>query len=154
MVGVGLSIPWFNRNRYRADIDRDRARASAARADADDYERDVRRDLFRVWTRIDAARREAMLYRDDILPRSELAVRTALAGWAAGRTMHLEVHEAHRMLVEARLMSSRALAEQHQMIAELVTCCGVAELDSLLMLGVEGTTGALPPPAQAPPASR
>lgn len=140
MVGVGLSLPWFNRRRYRADMDRDHAKAAAIRAEAEDYENEIRRELFRVWARIDAARREALLYRDDILPRSELAIQTSLAGWAAGRTLHLEVHEAHRMLVEARLMYARASSEQHQMIAELVTCCGVAELDSLSMLGI-GASG-------------
>ena len=134
MVSVGLSVPWFNRSRYRADLDRDQAKAAAARADTEDYERDVRRELFRVWTRIDAARREAILYRDNILPRSELAIQTALAGWSAGRTMHLEVHEAHRMLTEAQLMYAKALSEQQQMIAELITCCGIADLDALLML--------------------
>lgn len=135
MFTVGLNLPWFNRSRYRADLDRARHRADAARAEVDDYELDVRRELFRIWTRIDAARREALLYRDSIIPRSELAVQTALAAWGTGRGMFLELMDARRMLTEARVMHVRALAEQHQMIADLITCCGVAELDSLLMLG-------------------
>lgn len=140
MFTVGLNLPWFNRGKYRADLDRDRYRADAARAEAEDYALDVRRELFRVWTRIDAARREVLLYREQILPRSELASRTALAAWETGRGMYLEVMDARRMLTEARLMHARALNEQHQMIAELVTCCGVAELDSLLMLGASTPT--------------
>jgi cobalt-zinc-cadmium efflux system outer membrane protein len=149
MFTVGLNLPWVNRSKYRADLDRDRHRAEAARAEADDYALDVRRELFRVWTRIDAARRETLLYRDEILPRSELAVSTALAAWSTGRGMYLEVMDARRMLVEARVMRARALAEQHQMIAELVTCCGVAELDSILML--ETPPDPASPPTSAPP---
>jgi len=138
MFTVGVNLPWFNRGKYRADLDRDRARAEAVRAEAQDYELDVRQELFRVWTRIDAARREALLYRDSILPRSQLAMETALSGWSVGRGMFLDVMEARRMVTEARVMHARALNEQHQMIIELVTCCGVGELDSLEMLLPEG----------------
>ncbi len=137
MFTVGLSLPWFNRSRYRADLDRDTARADAVRAEVEDYEREVRRELFRVWSKVESARRESELYRDRLVPRAELAVSTAMSGWTAGRVMFLDVMEARRMLSEARLMQARAVHEQHQMIAELVTCCGVGDLDSLVMLGVE-----------------
>ncbi len=141
MVTVGLTVPWFNRGKYRADVDRDRARADAIRADAADYEFDVRREVFRVWTAVDAMRREAVLYRDTILPRSRLALDTAMAAWGTGRGMFLDVMDARRMWIEARLMLARAVTEQHVMIAELVTCCGVGELDSLSMLGIPPATG-------------
>jgi cobalt-zinc-cadmium efflux system outer membrane protein len=150
MFTVGLNLPWFNRGKYRADLDRSRARADAARAEADDYELDVRQELFRVWSRIDASRREAILYQDRILPRARLAAETSLAAWAAGRGLFLDVLETRRMLVEARLMRARAVNEQQQMIADLVTCCGVGELDSLLMLGASSESPAPPP---APPES-
>lgn len=145
MLFASFNVPWFNRGKYRADLDRDRARADAARAEAEDYERDVRQEIFRVWTRVDAARREAELYQDRIIPRARLAVDTAIAAWTAGRAMYLDVHEARRMLVEARLMHARAVIEQHRMIAEMVTCCGVADLDALIMLpAAESTTPSVP----------
>jgi cobalt-zinc-cadmium efflux system outer membrane protein len=131
---VGLSLPWFNRSRVRAQVDRGRAQADALRAEAADYSLAVRQELFRVWTKIDAARREVILYRDQILPRSAQAVETAMAGWSSGRAMFLDLLEARRMLTDARLMCVRALAEQHLMITDLVTCCGLGELDSLSML--------------------
>jgi len=64
-----------------------------------------------------------------------------------GRGMFLDVLETRRMLTEARLMRARAVVEQHQMIADLVTCCGVAELDSLMMLGVPAAS---PTPGSTP----
>jgi cobalt-zinc-cadmium efflux system outer membrane protein len=143
MFSVGLNLPWFNRSKYRADLDRSRAQAEAARAETEDYELDVRQELFRVWTRIDAARREAALYQDSIIPRSELAAANAIAGWAAGRSGFLDVLEARRMLIDARLMRTRAVNDQLQMIIELVTCCGIAELDAIDML--------LPPPNNPSP---
>jgi len=134
MFTVGLNLPWFNRSRYRADLDSARARALSARAEADNYELDVRQELFRVWTRIDAARREAALYQDNIIPRAQLATATAFAAWTSGRGMFLDMLETRRMLLDARLMRARAINEQHQMITELITCCGLGELDSLDML--------------------
>ncbi len=145
MFTVGLNLPWFNQRHYRADLDRDRARASAVEADIEDYALDVRRELFRIWTRLDASRREALLYQESIIPRSELAVQTALGAWSAGRGAFLDVHEARRMLVEARLIHARAINEQYQMIADLVTCCGLADLDSLLMLSPAAAAGAVAP---------
>jgi len=142
MFTVGLSVPWFNRSKYRADLDRNRSRSDAVRADVEDYELEVRQELFRIWTRIDSSRREAILYQDAILPRSELAVSTSLAAWTAGRGIFLDVLESRRMLIEARLMRVRAINEQFQMITELITCCGLGELDSLDML-----TGPAPQPS-------
>lgn len=134
MFGVSVSLPWFNRGKYRADLDRDRARAEARRAETADYELEVRRELFRLWTAIDAARREAELLGDQLIPRSALAVDTALAAWSTGRGQFLDLLEARRLLNDARADRIRALVEQHLMIAELITCCGVGEVDALLML--------------------
>lgn len=134
MVGVGLNLPWLNRSRYRADHDRDRALANASHAELQDYELEVRREVFRVWTLIDAARREALLYRDRLLPRWELLVENTLAAWSVGRGRFLELLDARRELTEARLTLARAVADQHRMIAELVTCCGIGDVDALFML--------------------
>lgn len=150
---VGVSLPWFNRSRIRAGVDRSRSQAEALRAEASDYTLAVRQELFRVWTKIDAARREAILYRDSILPRSTQAVETAMAGWTSGRSMFTDLMESRRMLTEARLMHARAVAEQHLMITELVTCCGLGELDSLSMLlpDSDATSADLAPVPAIPP---
>lgn len=141
--GVSLNLPWFNGRAYRAELERDLALAGAAEDDAADYALDVDRELFRVWSRIDASRREAVLYRDSLIPRSSRAVESALAAWAAGRGGFLDVLDARRMLTEAQLMQARATAEQHAMIAELITCCGVGEQELYDMLAV----GAENPPS-------
>lgn len=150
MFGVSVSLPWFNRGKYRADLDRDRARAEARRAEAADYELDVRRELFRLWTAIDAARREAELLGDQLIPRTELAVDTALAAWTTGRGSFLDLLEARRLLNEARADRLRALVEQHLMIAELITCCGVGEVDALFMLA-DDAASPTPTTSDAPP---
>jgi outer membrane protein TolC len=95
----------------------------------------VQDEIFKLITEIDAARRQALLYRDDIIPRQELAVSTARAAWEANRGMLIDVLESRRLLQEARMMFGRAVAEQYQAMSRLVLCCGLGELGALEMIG-------------------
>ena len=83
---------------------------------------------------IDNARREALLYRDEIIPRSEQALRSAEAAWQASRDAFRDVLDARRMLIEARTMYFKAVSEQYSAISELILCCGIADLEALEML--------------------
>ena len=38
------------------------------------------------------------------------------------------------MLLEGKLMYARAVAEQYEMLSELVLCCGLGDLEALQML--------------------
>ena len=134
---LSFNLPLFNSKRYRADIEREEAGLEAARFDAADYELSLREEVHQLTVKIDAARREALLYGDDILPRSRLALESARAAWEAGRGAFRDVLDARRMLLEARLMQSRAVAEQYQMLSELVLCCGLGDMESLQMIGAE-----------------
>jgi len=133
-VMMSFSLPWLNRGRYRADIAREEARRKAAEFDVADMELSLRDEVYGLTVKIDAARREALLYRDEILPRSEQALAAAQSAWQSGNGMFLDVLEARRMLLEARLMSARAVTEQWQMLSELVLCCGLADMEALQML--------------------
>jgi len=132
--GVKLSLPWFNAGKYRSDLARDRARAEAVAQDAADYLAVVREEVYRLVVNIDAARREALLYRDQILPRTRQALESAHANWLAGRGMSFDVMETRRMLLEAKLEYARAVSEQYQTMAELILCCGLGDFDSLDMI--------------------
>ena len=144
---VSFSLPFFNRSRYRADIARDEARRKAAEFDVADMELSLREEVHGLAVKIDAARREALLYRNEILPRSEQALAASQSAWQGGAGMFLDVLEARRLLLEARLMAARAVTEQWQMLSELVLCCGLADLESLQMIGAtpEAQTGDLKP---------
>jgi outer membrane protein TolC len=82
------------------------------------------------------------LYRDEIIPRSEQALASAQAEWETGRGLFRDVLEAHRMLLDARLMEARAVSEQWQMLSELVLCCGLGDLEALLLLEAPSSTPA------------
>jgi len=136
-VMLGFSVPLGNRAKYRAEVNREQAKRQVVELQRADYDLGLREEVHLLTVKIDAARREAMLYRDQIIPRSELALASAQTAWAAGRGMLLDLLEARRMLLEARLMHARALAEQYQMLSELVLCCGLADLEALEMIGAQ-----------------
>jgi outer membrane protein TolC len=132
---LSMSLPWFNGGKYRSEVARDQARLKAAELDLADYELSVREDVHHLSVKIDAARREALLYRDEIIPRSESALESARATWESNRGTFRDVLDARRMWLDGRLMYVRALAEQYQMLSELVLCCGLGDLGALQMIG-------------------
>lgn len=136
MVVLSVNLPWFNRGKYRRDIQREEARVAAARHEREDYELALREELHGLTVRIDAARREALSYQSEIIPRSQTALASARAGWESGRNTLRDLLDARRMLLEARLGESRARAEQYQQLSDLVLCCGLGDLEALEMLRV------------------
>jgi outer membrane protein TolC len=136
-VMLGFTLPWGNARRYRSDYDRARAQALAADRDAADYSLELQEEIHLLTVRIDAARREALLYANQIVPRSERALESAQSAWIADRGLFLDILDARRMLLEARLLEARAVAEQYDQLSELVLCCGLGDLTALDMI----TTG-------------
>lgn len=135
MVMLGINIPWGNRRRYAAAIQRDEAKLRATRLDTADYELELRNEVRQLTVKIDAARREALLYRDQIIPRSEAALASIRAAWETGRGTLRDVLDARRMLIEAQLMQARATTEQYELLADLILCCGLGDLEALDMIG-------------------
>jgi len=132
-----MNVPWVNAGKYRSEVRRDEAKLKAAELDLVDYELSVREEVHQLTVKIDAARREAVLYRDQIIPRSQSALDSARSGWEANRSTFRDVLDARRMLLEGRLMHARAVAEQYQMLSELVLCCGLGDMEALQMIGAQ-----------------
>jgi outer membrane protein TolC len=143
MVELSFTIPWFNSGKYRAEIRREEDRRAAAEFDVADMELAVREETRALVVASEAARREARIYQEEIIPRSEQALASAESAWMTGKGMFLEVLEARRMLLDARLNLARAVADQYEALSELVLCCGLADLEALEMLGAEAPPGAL-----------
>ena len=134
---VRFSLPWFNRGKYRSAIQRDEAKARASELEAVDYEASLQEEIHGLTVKIEAARREAIAYRDEILPRSAAAIQSSRTAWETGRGMFRDVLESRRMLLEAQLMHARAVAEQYEMLSDLVLCCGLGDLEALQMIGAQ-----------------
>ncbi|MDW8309995.1 MAG: TolC family protein [Verrucomicrobiales bacterium] len=144
MFVLSLNLPWGNRDKYRADLRREQAHHRAAELELTDWQAETRLEIHHLTVEIDAARREALLYRDQIIPRSEQALASARAAWETGQRSLREVLEARRMLLEAHLNFARAVAEQYTRLADLVLCCGLGDFEALQMIGVEIPTASEP----------
>ncbi len=134
MVFMSMSIPWFNRATYHNATARDEERANAARLTLADSELTAQEEVHELIARIAAARRQAVLYGDEIVPRERAALRSTQTGWTVKRDRLEDVLEARRRLLESRLRRARYVAEQYEMLSELVLCCGLGDLTALEML--------------------
>ncbi|MCL4178474.1 MAG: TolC family protein [Verrucomicrobia bacterium] len=133
-VMLGFTLPWGNAGKYRADRERAEALARTVEQAAADDMLELQEEIHLLTVRIDAARREALLYQEQIVPRSERALESSQAAWIANRGMFLDVMDARRMLLEARLLQARAQTEQYDQLSDLVLCCGLGDLEALEML--------------------
>jgi outer membrane protein TolC len=129
-----FSLPWGNGGKYRQDYQRDLARFHAAEQDVARLELEVREELHMLTVEVDTARRDALLYRDEVLARSERALEAAEAAWTANRGSFYDLMESRRMLLEARADYAEAIARQYTWLSELVLCCGLGDFEALSMI--------------------
>ncbi|MDX1953769.1 MAG: TolC family protein [Verrucomicrobiota bacterium] len=133
-VFLKVSLPFFNQGKLKKGVSRERANIEAAESDLEAYRLRTREEVYFLWTRIDRARREALTYSSEVIPRAEQALESAQGAWHSNQDLFRNVLEARRMLVESRGIYFRAVKEQYQMMAELVLCCGLGDLESLTMI--------------------
>ena len=128
MVTVNFTLPWLNAKRYDSDYARERAKVRATEHDTSDYTLTLRDELHHLVIDLDSARRQALLYRDELIPLTEQTLASASTAWQNNLGLLQDVLDAHRMLVDDRLMVAQALAEQSRQIAELVLRLGAKDL--------------------------
>ena len=134
MIVLSMNLPWVNRAKYRNDLSREEAKTLATQLDATDYELTVREEIHKLLVMIDVSRRDALLFRDQIIPRTSTGLDALRASWESGRGTLNEVLEGRRMLLEAEAMYAQAVAEQYTAMAQLVLCCGLGDLQALEMV--------------------
>jgi cobalt-zinc-cadmium efflux system outer membrane protein len=137
MFTLRFSLPWANGNKYRKDYERDKERQKTAEQEREDQVLMVREELHHLTVDIEAMRRESLLYSDEITTRSMQSLTSRLSEWQAGRGAFRDVLDARRMLLESELMSARATAQQHQMLAEMLLWTGLDNLEALFPLANE-----------------
>jgi outer membrane protein TolC len=137
MFTLRFSLPWLNEGKYRKDYERDQERQKTAEQLREDQVLMVREELHHLSVEIEASRREALLYSDEITARSTQALTSRLADWETGHGTFRDVLDARRMLLDSELMSVRATTEQNQMLDELLLWTGLDTLETLAPLANE-----------------
>jgi outer membrane protein TolC len=138
-LSVNFSLPWLNGHRYDSDWHRDRALVRASALDAQDYALTIRENLHHAIVDLDAARRQALLYRDEIIPLTEQTLASARAAWAANLGLFQDVLDAHRMLLDDQLAFAGACAEQGRQLGGLELLTGTRDFGALLELADAST---------------
>jgi outer membrane protein TolC len=137
MFTLRFSLPWANGGKYRKDYERDKEKQKTAEQEREDQILMVREELHHLAVGVEAMRREALLHSGEITTRATQALTSRLSEWEAGRGMFRDVLDARRMLLESELMSARATAEEHQMLAEMLLWTGLENLEALTPLASE-----------------
>jgi cobalt-zinc-cadmium efflux system outer membrane protein len=127
---VDFTLPWVNARQYDSDLRRELANKRAKERDAADYELLIREEVHRLTMDLDTARRQALLYQDEVIPLTEQTLSSADSAWQSGLGAFQDVLDSHRMLIENRLAQARAVADQAGKLADLTLLTGVFDLTS------------------------
>jgi len=90
------------------DYERDKERQKSAEQEREDQVLMVREELHHLAVGIEATRREALLYSDEISARAAQALTSRLANGRPAAAHSATVLDARRLLLESQLMSARA----------------------------------------------
>jgi len=132
-----FSLPWFNEGKYRKDFDREKEKQKSAEEEREDQVWMVREQLHHLSVEIEASRREALLYSGEISTRAAQALTSRLSDWENGHGLFRDVLDARRMLLDSEMMSARAIAEENEMLVELLLWTGVENIEALTSLADE-----------------
>jgi outer membrane protein TolC len=143
MWQAGGSVALPSRARVRAAVAEAEARLSASRVRVVDVRVRLRAAVEQRMALLDAAEQIAATYRDGLLPQSDLAVRSALARYAAGEGPQAAALEATAAAIEDQIDYVRLLAtrvSEHARLEEASLDDPVG-IDSLLAHGRGGGAG-------------
>jgi outer membrane protein, heavy metal efflux system len=131
---VSFSVPWVNRNKYGDDWRRDQQRKRASELSAMDYALSVREELHHRVVELDAARREAVLYRDQLIPLAQQTLTSSQAAWENNLGSFQDILDAHRTLLADDLALAGALTDQGSLLSELSYLTGCRDVGALAAL--------------------
>lgn len=124
IFGVSLPLPIFDRNQgnyleslRRTDKARDELAAATTRLDT---------ELVLAYERYSAARREAQVIKQEILPGAQSGYDAAATGFEFGKFSFLDVLDAQRTLLQGRSQYMRSLADAHRAAADIEAILGTS----------------------------
>ena len=122
VVGVTIPLTWWDDN--SGAVERASAERSKVRLEAQALRRNLEREAASVSAQMEIARAEVAAIDERLLPAAEQALQRAREGYAAGAFSYLDVLDAQRVLVDARLQRNSALGSYHRARAALARLSG------------------------------
>lgn len=109
-VGAKMTLPWFNNSVYRANTDRATRQQAAAEKEAEALARRLRGEAVAAHTEAETSARQAKTISEEVIPRAGKAVESTQNAWISSKASILEVLDARRSLLSARLEERRSVA--------------------------------------------
>ncbi len=109
-VGAKMTLPWFNKSVYRANTDRAIQQQAAAEMEAEALARRLRGEAVAAHTEAETSARQAKTISEEVIPRAGKAVESTQNAWISSKASILEVLDARRSLLNARLEERRSVA--------------------------------------------
>ena len=109
-VGAKVTLPFFNNSVYRANAERSQRARVAADREVEALERKLRSEAVAAHTEAENSARQAATFSREVLPRTEKAAESTQNAWITSKASILEVLEARRALLNARLEERRFVA--------------------------------------------
>jgi cobalt-zinc-cadmium efflux system outer membrane protein len=140
MATVSFSVPWVNKGKYDNEWRRDQQRKRASDLAATDYALSVREELHHHVVALDAARRQAVLYREQLIPLTQQTLDSAQIAWEHNLGLFQDILDAHRMQLADQLALANALTDQATMLAEISFLTGIRDEGALVALAGDPPT--------------
>ena len=119
MLGIRVTLPWWNRSIYKANEERARLEQEAARRDIAAAERELGSQAVMAVTEAQNAARQAAAFANEVLPDAEKAAQAVENSWVSTKSTLAEVLEARRSLLVAQIEQRRFVASQLGALATL-----------------------------------
>lgn len=134
MATVSFTVPWLNKGKYDNDWRRDERRKRASDFAATDYALSVREELHHHVVDLDEARRQAVLYQDQLIPLTRQILSSAETAWEHNIGPFQDILDAHTTLLADELISAQALTDQTTILAEISLLTGSHDFGAVLVL--------------------
>ena len=121
MVGVKMTLPWFNDTSYQAKISAARSRELSATEDVETMRREVAAMVLTAVTEAANAAAQARAFSGEIQEKAQLTTRTIEAGWISSKAPLTDLLDSARTLFSIRLEQRRMIAMQLAALEELQT---------------------------------
>jgi outer membrane protein TolC len=121
MVGVKMSLPWFNDSSYQAKISAAHSRELAAGRDVEAMRREVASGVLAAATEATNAAAQARAYAGEVHDKAQQTTQTIEAAWISSKAPLTDLLDASRMLFSIHLEQRRFIAMQLAALEELHT---------------------------------
>ena len=105
-----VTLPFLNKSVYRANVERAEQEQVAAEKEIEALSRKLRGEAVAAHTEAENAARQAETFTKEVIPRTEKAAESTQNAWISSKANLLEVLEARRAMLNARLEERRFVA--------------------------------------------